>query len=143
MTNEEFVNYCEDCKKIIEEIFSTDDCWRRLPKDKILQLISNLSDLYKSNVEKVGDLMQSRQPMRAVIYEINNNLYHVSHDHDEFMNVDIPNIIRLIVDKVYTYPDKEKEIDLHLKKMDARLTYLRGFIDCYLTVANEFKRTRN
>lgn len=144
MTNEEFISYCEDYKKIIEEIFSTDDYnGKRLPKNKILQLISNLSDLYKTNEEKVGDLMQYSQPMRTVIYEINNNLYHVSNDHYHFMNVDIPNINRLIVEKIYTFADKDKEIDYHLKKMDTRLTYVRGFIDCYLTVANEFVRTRN
>lgn len=143
MTNEEFTRYCEDYKKIIDEIFSTDDCWRRLPKNKIMELISDLSSLYESNVEETGDLMQYDQPMRAVIYEINNNLYHASHDHYHFMNVDIPNINKLIVKKVYTFADKDKEIDLHLKKMDTRLTYVRGFIDCYLTVANEFARTRN
>lgn len=142
MTNEEFVKYCEDYKKIIEEILSTNDCGKRLSKNKILQLLSGLSDIYRINANKVGDLMQYSQPIRAVIYEINNNLYHVSHDHNHFIYVDIPNIDELIVKKVYTFDDKNKEIDYHLKKMDTRLTYLRGFIDCYLTVANEFTRTR-
>lgn len=142
MTNEEFVKYCEDYKKIIEEILSTNDCGKRLSKNKILQLLSDLSDIYRINANKVGDLMQYSQPTRAVIYEINNNLYHVSHDHHHFIYVDIPNIDELIVEKVYTFDDKNKEIDYHLKKMDTRLTYLRGFIDCYLTVANEFTRTR-